>query len=436
MERNWAGNLAYRAERIVHPTTTDELVTRSATTARCVRSAPGTRSTTSPTPRARWIETDGCPSTSTRRRAGRSARLGGIRYGELAAVLHERRAGRSRTSRRCRTSRWPARSRPARTDRATPPARSRAPCAASSSSPPTASRSCSSAATPTSTGAVVNLGALGVVTALELDIEPTYDVAQSVFEGPAWDAVLADLDAVTSLGTSVSLFTTWSRPDVARPAVGEAAAAATRMPRRDAVPPLKPSARARRRQARHPLPGLAADACTEQLGVPGPWFERLPHFRLEFTPVERATSCSRSSSCRGRDAVAAIEAVRGLADRIAPLLQVCEMRTVRRRRPLAVRRVRRDTVGIHFTWRRDQPAVEALLPGSRRRCPRRRGRTGASSSPARRRGAASIPPVAGLRRAPGRLDPNGLFRNPYLERFGLRARAIRPSGIPLECRKT
>ena len=34
----------------------------------------------------------------------------------------------------------------------------------------------------------------------------------------------------------------------------------------------------------HPLAHLSAESCTEQFGKPGPWYERLPHFRLDFTP--------------------------------------------------------------------------------------------------------------------------------------------------------
>ena len=44
------------------------------------------------------------------------------------------------------------------------------------------------------------------------------------------------------------------------------------------------SARRRADGPRHPVRGRCRQHCTPQLGVPGPWHERLPHFRLEFTP--------------------------------------------------------------------------------------------------------------------------------------------------------
>ncbi|MEE2815117.1 MAG: D-arabinono-1,4-lactone oxidase, partial [Actinomycetota bacterium] len=93
----------------------------------------------------------------------------------------------------------------------------------------------------------------------------------------------------------------------------------------------------------------------------GPWFERLPHFRLAFTP---SAGLELQSECLvpRRDAVAAIEAVRGLASRIAPLLLVNEIRTVRADDLWLSSSYGADAVALHFTWRPDEPAVRALLP--------------------------------------------------------------------------
>ena len=58
-------------------------------------------------------------------------------------------------------------------------------------------------------GAVVGLGALGVVVRVRLDVEPEYQIAQHVYEGLAWDELAARFDEITGAGYSVSLFTTW-----------------------------------------------------------------------------------------------------------------------------------------------------------------------------------------------------------------------------------
>ncbi|ROS73381.1 FAD-binding protein [Cellulomonas sp. PhB143] len=217
-------------------------------------------------------------------------------------------------------------------------------------------------------GAVVGLGALGIVTRLELDVVPTYDVRQDVYLGLGWDVVAEQLDEITASATSVSLFTGWGdgvdqvwrktavRPGsdaVAFPAAYLGAAAATR--------------------AMHPLPGVDAAACTEQLGVAGPWNERLPHFRLAFTPSNGEELQSEYLVPR-RHAVEAMAALRKIADVVRPLLQITEIRTIAAddlwMSTAFVEGVaageqpdpRAGFVGFHFTWLPRQREVEAVLP--------------------------------------------------------------------------
>ncbi|MGO2746656.1 D-arabinono-1,4-lactone oxidase [Microbacterium sp.] len=208
-------------------------------------------------------------------------------------------------------------------------------------------------------GAVVSLGALGAVLDLTLDVEPTYQVAQFVYEHPKWDAILDDLDAVTGAGTSVSIFSTWQRTDAAdqiwvkqRQPDARSSDRAELAHRLEAEPADGP---------RHPILGADPAAASDQGGLAGPWFQRLPHFRLEFTPSAGAEIQTEYLVPRA-DAVAAIEAVRSLADRIAPLLFVNEIRTVRADDLWLSSSYGTEAVALHFTWRSDEPAVRALLP--------------------------------------------------------------------------
>ncbi|GGM61182.1 FAD-binding protein [Microbacterium saperdae] len=208
-------------------------------------------------------------------------------------------------------------------------------------------------------GAVVSLGTLGVVLDVTLDVEPTYQVSQFVFEHPSWDAVLADFDEVTSIGTSVSLFSTWERTDFVdqiwvkqRQPEAREAARESLFERLGAEPATA---------KRHPILGVDPVACTEQLGVAAPWFERLTHFKLEYTPSAGAELQSEYLVPRA-DAVAAIQAVRMLAGQIAPLLLVNEIRTVRADDLWLSSSHGTDAVGIHFTWKPEEEAVRALLP--------------------------------------------------------------------------
>ncbi|PKI91655.1 FAD-binding protein [Actinomycetales bacterium SN12] len=208
-------------------------------------------------------------------------------------------------------------------------------------------------------GAVVSLGALGAVIDLTLDVEPTYTVAQHVYEGPSWDAILADLDAVTSAGTSVSIFSTWRRTDAADQLWVKQRQPDDRVDQRLTV--IADLGAVPAAEKRHPILGADPQACSEQGGVPGEWFERLPHFRLAFTPSAGVELQSEYLVPR-RDAVEAIEAVRRLAARIAPLLLVNEIRTVRADDLWLSSSFETDAVGLHFTWRPDEQAVRALLP--------------------------------------------------------------------------
>ncbi|MCK2034592.1 FAD-binding protein [Microbacterium sp. SSW1-49] len=266
-------------------------------------------------------------------------------------------------------------------------------------------------------GAVVSLGALGVVLDLTLDVEPTYQVSQYVFEHPSWDAVLADFDEVTSIGTSVSLFSTWERTDFVdqiwvkqRQPEAREAARESLFERLGAEPAVS---------KRHPILGVDPIACTEQFGAPGPWFERLTHFKLEYTPSAGAELQSEYLVPRA-EAVAAIQSVRMLAGQIAPLLLVNEIRTVRADDLWLSSAYGTDAVGIHFTWKPEEEAVRALLPTIEAALPETaRPHWGKvfTLDPAEMR--ARYPRGDDFAALAAAYDPERRFVNPYLERLGL-----------------
>src|SRR5262249_4680253 len=111
----------------------------------------------------------------------------------------------------------------------------------------------------------------------------------------------------------------------------------------------------------HPIAGLSAEPCTEQMGVPGPWHERLPHFRMEFTPSSGEELQTEYFVPR-RHAGAAFHAVAGLSEQIAPLLQVSEVRTIAADDLWMSPCYQQACVALHFTWVKNWPAVRALLP--------------------------------------------------------------------------
>ncbi|GAA2054696.1 FAD-binding protein [Leifsonia soli] len=207
---------------------------------------------------------------------------------------------------------------------------------------------------PELAGAAVSLGALGVVTQVTLDILPTFDVRQRLFGGVQWDVVLDRFDAVTSAAYSVSLFTTWDEDTVALAWLKELDGAETTIGDDFFGAPALT-------EPRHMIPTMDARNTTQQLGVVGPWSERLAHFRFEFTPSNGAEIQSEYLVPRAQ-AVDAIRAVRELAPVIAPVLQISEIRTVASDDLWLSSAYGTDVVGFHFTWLRDQAGVEAVLP--------------------------------------------------------------------------
>ncbi|GAB3047900.1 alditol oxidase [Intrasporangium mesophilum] len=200
-------------------------------------------------------------------------------------------------------------------------------------------------------GSVVALGALGVVTALTLDIEPTYAVRQDLYTGLPWATLADSFDAVVSDAYSVSLFTRFEDDgiyQVWRKSRGSEAPADF-----FGAPPATSTL--------HMLEGGPAESVTQQGGVVGRWLDRLPHFRMEFTPSRGEELQSEYLVPRGR-ALEAVDALRGLRERMAPLLQTCELRTVAADDQWLSSAYGRDVVGIHFTWLQDEPALYAVLP--------------------------------------------------------------------------
>ena len=205
-------------------------------------------------------------------------------------------------------------------------------------------------------GMVVGLGALGIASRLILDVQPSYQVRQNVYENLDWNLVLEHFDDVTSSAYSVSLFTDWSGRTIAQAWLKRRDGDSGRPEAGPGFFGGKPAA-----GARHPLPGVPGSSCSEQMGVPGPWSDRLAHFRMGFNPSKGEELQSEYLVPR-QHAVDALQAMRRLSDVITPLLLVSEVRTIAGDNLWLSPNFGRDGIGLHFTWRQDQPAVEAVLP--------------------------------------------------------------------------
>jgi xylitol oxidase len=200
---------------------------------------------------------------------------------------------------------------------------------------------------PRFSGAAVALGALGVVSALTLEVVPAFEIAQTVYEGVPWELVDDGLVDLLALGYSTSVFVDWGGPSVRQLWVKA-------KPGEDVDAFGFPAA-----GPRHPIRGADPRNCTEQLGLPGPSGERLPHFRLEGVP-SAGRELQSEYAVSATDAGAAVRALRDIGALIAPCLQVGEIRAVAADELWLSPFFERDSVTFHFTWHQT-PEVTAAI---------------------------------------------------------------------------
>lgn len=205
-------------------------------------------------------------------------------------------------------------------------------------------------------GAVVGLGAVGVVTRTTLNVQPTYKVAQSVYQGLSFDELERHFEEIFSSGYSVSVFTDWQNHRAEQVWVKR------RLKEGDAnhwEPELFGAKLATVKL--HPLPGHPTDSCTEQEGIPGPWYDRLPHFRIGQTPSS-GQELQTEYLVPWEHGYEAVKAVEKLHDKIRPHLFITELRTIAADRLWMSMAFQRPSLAIHFTWKPDWPGVRQVLP--------------------------------------------------------------------------
>ena len=205
-------------------------------------------------------------------------------------------------------------------------------------------------------GMVVGLGALGIVARMTLDVQPTFNVAQTIYEKLPFKTLEIHFDEITSAGYSVSLFTDWQGETINQVWVKR------RVDTEASGNPANSFFGAKSApEERHPLDGHSAINCTAQMGVAGPWHERLPHFRMDFTPSSGEELQAEYFVAR-KHALTAIDRIRSIEPLITPLLYISEIRTIASDNLWLSMCYQQDSVALHFTFKPDVPGVMALLP--------------------------------------------------------------------------
>lgn len=259
-------------------------------------------------------------------------------------------------------------------------------------------------------GAIVHLGSLGVLTRLTLKIEPTFEMVQHVYQDLPVSELENNFEAIMSAGYSVSLFTDWQSDKVNQvwikskvgevsPQVGE---------------PEFYGAKLFDRKV-HPILDHPAESCTEQMGIKGPWYERLPHFKLEFTP-----SSGKELQCEYfvplRHAVAGYKAIQELNRELAPILMISEVRTIAADDFWMSPCYGQDCVAFHFTMKQDREYLDKLLPDIESALQELEGRPhwGKVFITPKARLEALYPKLPDFLALMREYDPNGKFINEYM----------------------
>jgi xylitol oxidase len=205
-------------------------------------------------------------------------------------------------------------------------------------------------------GVVVDLGAMGVVIKVTLKMQPTFQMRQVVYENLPFQQLEKHLDDIFSAGYSVSLFTDWQNHRATQVWIKSRVEPGRSF---EMAPEFYGATVAKKKL--HPLAGHSAENCTDQLGIPGPWYERLPHFRMNFTPSSGAELQTEYlvPRARGWEAIRAVEALR---DSITPHLFITELRTIDADALWMSTAYQRSSLAIHFTWKPEWPQVKAVLP--------------------------------------------------------------------------
>lgn len=207
-------------------------------------------------------------------------------------------------------------------------------------------------------GAAVGLGGLGVVTKITLDIVPTFQMRQYVYDNLPLVQLEEHFDAIFSSGYSVSLFTDWKESTFNQMWL-----------KREIMDPTSTYEQVESAFFgasladihRHPVPGYTAENCSEQMGIPGPWHERMPHFRMDFTPSAGEELQSEYFVPR-HHAYEALCALDRMKELISPLLYVSEVRTIGEDNLWMSPCYKQQSVAIHFTWKPNWEAVKQVLP--------------------------------------------------------------------------
>jgi alditol oxidase len=257
---------------------------------------------------------------------------------------------------------------------------------------------------------LAGLGAFGLLTKITLKVQPTFKMNQVVYQNLPMDALKDNFIKIMSSGYSVSLFTDWRNKNVSEVWIKDITLAGKK-----AEPTFYGATLATKNL--HPIESLDAINCTDQMGVDGPWYERMPHFKMGFTPSS-GKELQAEYFVPIEHAYAAFMAVEKLNDKIFPHLFITEIRTIAADDLPMSPFYKKTCLAIHFTWKQEVEAVMALLPEVENALAPYgvRPHWGKLFTIDPKVLQSRIPGLASFKILAEKHDPKGIFRNEFLEK--------------------
>jgi xylitol oxidase len=261
-------------------------------------------------------------------------------------------------------------------------------------------------------GAVVGLGALGVITKVTLDVQPTFNMKQVVYRNLPMSELKNNFDNIQSRGYSVSLFTDWKNKNINEVWIKSRVESGNITPADLDLYGAKIATK-----NVHPIEEESAENVTDQLGIAGPWYERMPHFKMGFKP-SAGKELQSEYFVPIEHAYEAMMAIEELHDKITPHLFISEIRTINADNFWMSPCYKRTCVALHTTWKQED-SVMTLLPVLEEKL--------APFNPVPHWGKLSaIAPsvlqsayqkLGDFKQLINRYDPNGKFRNEFVDKM-------------------
>ncbi|WP_035179892.1 FAD-binding protein [Alkalihalobacterium bogoriense] len=262
-------------------------------------------------------------------------------------------------------------------------------------------------------GSVVGLGGIGVVTKLTLDIVPSYQMRQDVYENLPLSQLAHDFDTIFSSAYSVSLFMDWQDETINQVWLKSKVTDGQVFSFGEDFHGAKVAT-----ENLHPVPGVGAENCTAQLGVEGDWLDRVPHFRMNFTPSKGQELQSEYIFAR-EHAYEALCALSDIREYIAPHLLISEVRTIAKDELWMSPSYKQDSVAIHFTWQDKWAEVQQVLPLIEAKLEpfQAKPHWGKLFTTSPEKIQSLYEKMSSFQSLLNKYDPNGMFRNRFLSRY-------------------